>query len=54
MTRDEAIKRLIILKHVQANLKDKEALTIAINSLTVDAKYDLLHEDGEDKDDRDN
>ncbi len=45
MTRDEAIKRLIILK---------EALAIAINSLEVDAKYDLLYEDGEDKDDRDN
>lgn len=51
MTRDEAIKRLVILKHVQANLKDKEALAIAINSLEVDTKYDLLHEEVEDKDD---
>lgn len=32
----------------------RDALDIAINSLKVDEKYDLLYEDGEDKDDRDN
>lgn len=32
----------------------RDALDIAINSLKVDEKYDLLYEDGEDEDDRDN